>query len=67
VLTFIPIIISVNSNKNGGGEESFSSYLEDSDDEEMKRPMWMAAFELAFWNFGAYNNSNYAVDAIASS
>lgn len=66
VLTFIPIIISVNSNKNGG-EERFSSYLEDSDDEEMKRPMWIAAFELAFWNFGAYNNSNYAMDAIASS
>ncbi|KAL7458151.1 hypothetical protein ACHAWC_009704 [Mediolabrus comicus] len=67
VLTFIPIILSVNSNKKGGEETSFSSYLEDSDDEEMKRPMWMAAFELAFWNFGAYNNSNYAVDAIASS
>ncbi len=67
VLTFIPIIISVNSNKRGG-EESFSSYFEDSDsddwsqdssntagkdDEETKRPMWIAAFELAFWNFGA--------------
>jgi drug/metabolite transporter (DMT)-like permease len=65
VLTFIPIIISVNSNKKGG-EESFSSYFEDSDDlsqvssntagkddEETKRPMWIAAFELAFWNFGA--------------
>jgi drug/metabolite transporter (DMT)-like permease len=60
VLTFIPIIISVNSNKKGGEETSFSSYLDSSntagngkDDEETKRPMWIAAFELAFWNFGA--------------
>jgi drug/metabolite transporter (DMT)-like permease len=61
VLTFLPIIASVNNNRNNAG-----SLFEDSDDnglsnvisnteqeEGKKRPMWMAAFELAFWNFGA--------------
>jgi len=73
VLTFIPIIASVNRN-NGAGEEkereeSLGNYFEDSnekwswsqegsktdveEDESKNRPMWLAAAELAFWNFGA--------------
>ena len=66
VLTFIPIIASVNNRNKKGKEEDSLGYFEDSDDDwsqvvssnteeeqEKKRPMWLAAFELAFWNFGA--------------
>lgn len=73
VLTFIPIIVSVNRNNEAGeGKErveSSGNFFEDSDDmwswsqevsstdveedESKKRPMWLAAAELAFWNFGA--------------
>lgn len=69
VLTFIPIIVSVNRNKKEKeGDDSLGNYFEDSDDkkwsqdsstgvaedyESKKRPMWLSAAELAFWNFGA--------------
>ena len=60
VLTFIPIIVSVNRNnapekvideeENLGIVSSTSSVEEDESNE---RPMWLAAAELAFWNCGA--------------
>ena len=61
VLTFIPIIASVNNRNNAAEMEQKRE--EDSgiklgntnieEDESNNRPMWLAAAELAFWNCGA--------------
>mmetsp|Transcript_19273 Transcript_19273/g.37511 ORF Transcript_19273/g.37511 Transcript_19273/m.37511 type:complete len:597 (-) Transcript_19273:201-1991(-) len=75
VVTFLPILWSVQNQSNcGGGGSGVDSAVGEKDleygtaagyttvekkvegkgeGEEKKRPMWSAALELAFWNFGA--------------
>lgn len=56
VLTFIPIIASVNSRSNAASEEDdLETKVGNTsvEEKESNSPMWLAAAELAFWNCGA--------------
>ncbi|KAL7498187.1 hypothetical protein ACHAWT_006081 [Skeletonema menzelii] len=58
VLTFIPIIVSINRNNAAEMEQKREEDLgiklgNTSVEEDESRPMWLAAAELAFWNCGA--------------
>lgn len=68
VLTFIPIIVSVNRNnaaeketekEDNLGIEVSSASSSVEEDESNDRPMWLAAAELAFWNCGAQVRLNH--------
>ena len=55
VLTFIPLLaFSTNASDMKGNDFDFAVETSSIDEEvEKVRPMWLAALELAFWNFGA--------------
>ena len=56
VLTFIPIIASVNRSNAASEEDDLEikvGHTSVQENESNNRPMWLAAAELAFWNCGA--------------
>jgi len=60
VLAFVPILIASNKENAKREEEESGKYWEELDQRsedgvigEKTRPMWIAALELSFWNFGA--------------
>ena len=60
VLAFVPILIASNKENAKQEEEESGKYWEELDQRsedgvigEKTRPMWIAALELSFWNFGA--------------